>query len=161
CLLSCKNLDYYSARLFGTLATARVGFNPPITVQRDRVIAGGIHEDIWIENHCNEVQRIGVELHIAADFSDIFEIKQRSEKRGRTWVEPTDGMVTLWYERKTFKRGTRILYAAPGARWCDGCVRFDVVLAPRAQWQTCIDVVSITGEGDAPSRARHGSIGKL
>src|SRR5262249_37576548 len=72
-----------------------------------------------------------------------------------------DGMVTLWYERPGFKRGTRIWAAAPGASFDDDHVWFEVVLAPRAQWQTCIDIVSITDEGEAPSRATHGSIGKL
>jgi glycogen debranching enzyme len=160
-LLTSRIMDYYSARVFGTLAGARVGVNPTITVQRDRIIAGGVHEDIHVENHSNAARRISVELRFAADFADLFEIKDRSEKRGRTWAEPGDGMVTLWYERQGFKRGTRIWLAAPGARCGDDHTRFELVLAPRANWQTCIDIVCFTDEGEAPSRARHGAIGKL
>lgn len=160
-LLTSKNLDYYSARVFGTLAGASVGVNPTVTVQRDRVVAGGVHEDLYVENHSGVERRIGVEIRFTADFADLFEIKERSEKRGRTWVEHADGMVTLWYERQGWRRGTRIWWAMPGACCGDDRIRFDLVLGPRAEWQTCIDIVSITDEGEAPSRATHGSIGKL
>jgi len=50
-VLTSRTVDNYSATIFGTLGSARVGENPPISIRRDRFIAGGVHEDLTIENH--------------------------------------------------------------------------------------------------------------
>src|SRR6266508_3980163 len=45
-VLTSRNLQYYSAAIFGTLASARVGQNPSVSIQRERIVADGVHEDI-------------------------------------------------------------------------------------------------------------------
>ena len=38
-VLTSRTVDYYSAAIFATLATAGVGENPPVSVRRDRFVA--------------------------------------------------------------------------------------------------------------------------
>ena len=37
-VLTSRTVDYYSASVFGTLASVSVGENPPISIRRDRLI---------------------------------------------------------------------------------------------------------------------------
>jgi len=159
-VLTNRNLEYYSGRIFATLATARVGENPTISVQRDRIVAGGVHEDIYVDNHSEVQQRLQIEIQIGADFADIFEIKQRSAKRGRSWAETGKDRLTLWHEREGYRRGTRITFSAKVHVQKDRAV-FEIILAPRARWQTCVDMVCIVKEEERHPLVGHGGIGKL
>jgi glycogen debranching enzyme len=155
-VLTSRNIRYYSAVVFGTLGTARVGENPAVSIQRERIVADGVHEDLVIENNSEVERAIGVELRYGSDFSDIFEIKDRTPKKGRTWAEPGANEVGLWYERDGFRRGTRIRFSEP----CDvreDSARFEVTLGPRTTWSTHIDVSCVLGEEERPPRHGCGS----
>ncbi|HEX6231216.1 MAG TPA: glycogen debranching N-terminal domain-containing protein, partial [Actinomycetota bacterium] len=81
-VLTSRSHRYYSASVYGTLTTARVGENPPVSIQRDRIVADGVHEDVVVENHSETRRTIGLELRFGADFADIFEVKDRTPKKG-------------------------------------------------------------------------------
>lgn len=151
-LLTSRTPEYYSARIFGTLASARVGENPAISIRRDRIVADGVHEDLTVENHSEQQRQLRLEVRFGSDFADIFEVKERSPKRGKTWVEPGPDRVTLWYERDGFRRGTGIEFSESCEVGEDRAV-FDVVLEPRGRWATCIDVSCMVGTEDR--RPRH------
>lgn len=158
-LLSAQNRDYYSASVFGTLAEAWVGVNPPVVVRRDRFVGAGVHEDVTLENHSNEAQRVTVEFAFATDFADIFEVKDRRPKQGRSWVERSERQVTLWYERDGFRRGTRLTFAQVG-QLAEDRARFDVRLAPRGRVCLCVDIACIAeGRLIAPEH-RCGAFGR-
>ncbi len=141
-VLTSRTVDYYSAAIFGTLGSARVGQNPPISIRRDRFIAGGVHEDLTIENHSEQEQSLSVEVRFAADFADLFEIKARVPKRGHLSTELGRDRVTLRYRRDGFERGTVITF---GEAWLPSAEagRFELRLPPRGRWQTCIEVATI------------------
>jgi len=151
-VLTSRSHRYYSASIFGTFGTARVGENPPVSVQRDRIVADGVHEDIVLENHSEQERTVRIELRFGADFADIFEIKDRTPKKGVTSAEVGSCEVTLWYRRDGFRRGTRISFSEPGELREDGA-RFDVILGPREAWKTHIDVSCLVG--DEERRPRH------
>lgn len=138
-VLTSRSHRYYSASIFGTLATARVGENPPVSVQRDRIVADGVHEDVVIENHSEQERTVSLELRFGADFADIFEIKDRTPKRGNAWAEAGASEVTLWYRRDGFRRGTRISFSE-SCELREDLARFEVALGPREAWRTHIDV---------------------
>ncbi len=160
-VLTSRVVDYYSARIFGTRPIARVGANPPISIQRDRIVAGGVHEDLWVRNHSEAEQRVTVELAIGCDFADIFELKTEGlPPRGAQSVEVVADALTFWHERGGLVRGTMIEWSAEGYADSDG-LRFDVTLAPRGEWRTCLDVSSIVdGQRHGP-RTGHGGFGQL
>src|SRR6266511_3765162 len=159
-VLTSRNLRYYSAAIFGTLASARVGENPPVSIQRERIVADGVHEDLLIENNSEVGRTLRVELRYGSDFADIFDIKDRTPKKGRTWAELGANELTLWYERDGFRRGTRIRFSEP----CDlreDSARFDVTLGPRTTWSTHIDVSCLLGEEERLPRHDCGGTGEL
>jgi glycogen debranching enzyme len=159
--LTSRSLNYYSARIFGTPAAVHVGVNSPMSIRRDRVVADGVHEDIFIENHSNEARRARIELELAADFQDVFEVKEGIQKKeGRTWLERDGERIALSYERDGFRRSTRVAFSRRG-EFRDGGIRFDLQLAPRERWSTCVDVTCVADGIEIKPRAGHGGIGKL
>jgi glycogen debranching enzyme len=151
-ILTSRSLRYYSASIFGTLGTVRVGENAPVSVQRERIVADGVHEDVIIENHSPVEQRVALELRFGSDFADIFDIKDRKAKKGIIGAEIGAGEVTLWYRRDDFRRGTRISFSEQ-CELSANSARFDVVLPPRQTWQTHIDISCLLG--DEEHRPRH------
>lgn len=151
-VLTSRSHRYYSASIFGTLASARVGENPPVSVQRDRIVADGVHEDIVVENHSERERTVALELRFGADFADIFEIKDRTPKRGSTWAEVDTSEVTLRYRRDGFRRGTRISFSEPCELRGD-VARFELVLGPREVWRTHVDISCLVD--DEERRPRH------
>ena len=160
-VLTSRVVDYYSARVFGTLPTARLGHNPPVSIQRDRIVGGGVHEDLWVRNHSEVAQELSLELEVDSDFADIFELKLPDRVRvGSTSVEASDGGLTIWHERQGVRRGTRLTWSAPG-RYTNGAIRFVIRLAPRGEWEACLDISCIVDGQEYGPRAGHGGFGKL
>jgi glycogen debranching enzyme len=151
-VLTSRSLRYYAASIFGTLASARIGENPPVSVQRERIVAGGVHEDIVVENNSQVERRVALELRYGSDFADIFDIKDRTPKKGVVGADVGPGEVTLWYRRDDFRRGTRISFSEP-CELTEDRARFDLVLPPRQMWQTHIDISCLVG--DEERRPRH------
>src|SRR5262245_57030195 len=53
-VLTSRNIDYYSARVIGRPA----GRGAALTVRRERIVADGVHEDIWIDNHSDDLVQL-------------------------------------------------------------------------------------------------------
>ena len=157
-LLTSRTLDYYSARIYSTLARASVGRNPVISVRRDRFVSDGIHEDLLIENHSALSQVVRVEIEFDADFADIFDVKDSAPKLGTRRFEVGDGNVTLRYQRGGFARGTVVTFSQP-CGLNQGTAKFDLELGPRQKWQTCIDISCIVDEVLHEPGHRCGSFG--
>jgi glycogen debranching enzyme len=150
-LLTVRTPDYYSARIFGTLGTVRVGVNPTILVRRDRFVSDGLHEDLVLENNRDSDQEIRLELEFGSDFADLFEVKARELKPMATVIEIGSDRVHLRYEHDTFVRGTTITFSESPTIKTDGA-RFDLRLKPRERWQLCIDVACVVdGETIEPA----------
>jgi glycogen debranching enzyme len=141
-VLTSRPLDYHAARIVGTLADARVGVNPVVSVRRDRYVDGGVHEDVIVENHSDREQRLSIEMEFAADFADLFEVKDRRKKRGRSGVNVGDDEVELWYEHRGYQRATNLLLP-PGGEIDARHVRYELTLAPRASWQGCFELAAV------------------
>jgi glycogen debranching enzyme len=160
-VLTSRVVAYYSARVFGTLPTARMGLNPPLSIQRDRIVSGGVHEDLWVRNHSEVDQRLTIELAFGGDFADIFEIKQLDTRRnGKTRVELGQREATLSCERGGLRRATHLVWSGDGELE-EGRIRFDLTLLPRAEWQTCLDISCVVDDEEHAPRAGHGGFGKL
>jgi hypothetical protein len=67
-----------------------VGHNPPVSIRRDRVVADGLHEDLIVENHGADRRSVTLELEVAADFADLFEVKQNRPKHGHHQTDLAD-----------------------------------------------------------------------
>jgi hypothetical protein len=159
-VLTARSVDYYSARVYATTASARVGVNPTVSVRRDRIVADGVHEDVVVDNHSDEARRIRVELCYAADFADLFEVKDATPPKGRHGATVDGSDVVLWVERDGQRRATRLSFSVAGDLGA-GRAAFDVQLGPRQRWEICIDVSCAVGDAETGPRCRHGGFGKL
>jgi glycogen debranching enzyme len=159
-VLTARSVDYYSARVYATTATARVGVNPTVSVRRDRIVADGVHEDVVVENHSDEARRIRVELCYAADFADLFEVKDETPSKGHQGVTVGESDVLLWAERDGQRRATRLSFSVAADLGADRAV-FDVHLGPRQRWEACIDVSCSVGDVESALRCGHGGFGRL
>ena len=152
-VLTSRTVDYYSAAVFGTLATVGVGENPPISIRRDRFVAGGVHEDLTVQNHSDRPQTVMIEVRYGADFADIFEVKDQTPKRGTLRTELGGGAATLIYTHQTFRRDTVVGFS-PEFQVGEQSARTELHLGPRGSWQTCIDVAPVADGTE--NRLHHG-----
>ena len=153
-VLTSRTVDYYSAAIFGTLSTVAVGKNPIISIRRDRFIAEGVHEDLTVENHSDQEQKLRLEIEYGSDFADLFEVKDGKAKRGGAKTRVEGSRVTMHYRRDSFERATIIDFDRP-ASIDERRARFDLELPPRGTWQTCIDVATIIDGKER--RLKHGA----
>jgi len=158
-VLASACVDYFSARVVGTLASAGPGTNPPITITRDRFIAGGVHEDLVVTNNSEKACKLTLELCFGSDFGDILQCRSQPKKDGKVWVEPEEQEVTLTYKRGDYRRGTTITFNEPCQIERDRAI-FKLELGPRGEWSTCIDVAPVVDGETRRPRRRCGSFGQ-
>ena len=152
-LLAASPLNHHSAlyqftnpplkTVSGTLPQGRL----IITIRRD--IAGGMHEDIDINNH--HVEPVSVQLMFAlrSDFADIFEVKAKQiVTRGETETIWKDGKLITEYRNGSFHRGliTQPECSSSKPRYANGRLFFDVMLEPGQNWHTCINFAAMVGD---------------
>jgi glycogen debranching enzyme len=131
-LLTSRNTGYYAASVFGTLASAEVGRNPAVTVRRDRLVADGLREDLTVDNNSEQARRLRLEVHVDADFADLFEVKQNQPKQGAFRVEPGRRRLEFGYRRRGFRRRTTVTASQPCHVW-QGGMTFELELAPHGR----------------------------
>jgi glycogen debranching enzyme len=132
--LSSRRVDYYSARI--------VGGDDQVAVGRDRFVTEGMHEDVVVQNLTAEPREVRVELRFGSDFADVMEAQDGGNGAGRTWAETKPRSVTLWHERRGYRRGTILAFNRRGR--LDGKrARFRTRLAPRGSWRLSIDVTPV------------------
>src|ERR1700736_5392808 len=142
-VLTSRTVDYYSASVFATLASVSVGENPPISIRRDRFVARGVHEDLTVQNHSDHRQTVTIAVEYGSDFADLFEVKDRTPKRGQLRTELGTGQVTLTYTRDAYRRDTVIEFSDNFSLGLERAA-FELHLEPRGSWRTCIDIVPVS-----------------
>lgn len=159
-VLTARNVDYYSTRVYATLATATVGRNPTLTIRRDRFVADGVHEDFAVVNNSDEPAHARFELRYGADFADLFEVKDDTCGDATSEVSVDGSGVVLSRERDGDRRATRLQFNREGELLADRA-RFDIVLAPRERWEMCVDIYCTIGTDEQVLRAGHAAFGQV
>jgi glycogen debranching enzyme len=158
-LLSKDELAYFRVQFFMALTTGTVYVDSRLSVIRQRAVGRGFHEDITVVNHDREPIDLEVRLEAAADFADLFEVKDKMEKKGRLYRKADGRRLTLGYERLRFRRETWISASEP-VEVKDGALVFRLRLGPKASWTTCVDVRAIRHpekEEHEPVKYGHGA----
>lgn len=147
-LLSKDDLQYFAAQFFLVAGTGTVYVDSTISVLRQRFVGNGFHEDLTVLNHGAEPVSLELRLEAAADFADLFEVKDALEKKGDAYqkVERRRKLV-LGYRRESFVRETWITASAKEAQIDRNGLTFRITVAPKAEWTTCIDVVAARDGG--------------
>jgi glycogen debranching enzyme len=140
--LSGQAVEYDEALFCLVEPTGTIYRNPSVSLIRRRHIGDGMQE--WLELTNHETEPIAVELTLlfAADFADIFEIKDRLSKLGDLYHRVGDGCVTLGYTRRDLRRETTI--HAPGAYLTASSLTFRATVQPRETWRAELGVTVAT-----------------
>ncbi len=155
--LSIDELQYFSTQFFLVPSTGSIYTNATMAVSRKRSVGDGFHEDITVANYGADAIALQVRLDAAADFADLFEVKDALPKKGEPYKRVEDGRLVLGYRREHFVRETWISATAPEAQLDNDGISFSIQVAPHAEWTTCIEVVTARTVGsETVSHSKYG-----
>ena len=125
-----------------------------LVVIRNRYVGQGLREDIVIKNYGDEPAFCAVEVHVGADFADLFEVKAgRVEKAGDLDLTVAERELTFSYRRGPFRRGCTVRFSEK-PRLTEGHATYEVIVPPGGEWRTCVQVTPlIDGETIVPRYA--------
>jgi glycogen debranching enzyme len=152
--LTSRAVDYFSGRV----VLAPEGKDPGLTIERDRFVTDGTHEDVLVFNNSAEQRLLELTIAFASDFADILEAQQPGAQGERTQIEVGSRSVTLSFEQDGFRRATRISFSRRGELTRDRIV-FKVELEPHGRWELRVDVTPIEGRKPRPPLLGSGSFG--
>jgi glycogen debranching enzyme len=141
-VLSIDDFQYYATQFFCAVTTGTIYVDSHLSVIRQREIANGIRERLTLENHSHEPMDIAVEIDAAADFADLFEVKDKLSKKGELYSQVEDGQLVLGYRRERFVRETWIS-ATSDPELSEHGLSFKVRLPAHGTWTTTIDVRAV------------------
>ncbi|HYW86314.1 MAG TPA: glycogen debranching N-terminal domain-containing protein, partial [Chloroflexota bacterium] len=143
--LSTDDLHYYAAQFFLVPGTGTIYSDAAMSVVRRRSVGDGFHEDITVANHSPEQINLVMRIDAAADFADLFEVKDALSKKGETYKHVDGDVLVLGYRRESYVRETRISASAQEAQLDEDGITFNIHIEPHAEWTTCVDVTAILG----------------
>jgi glycogen debranching enzyme len=113
-VLTVDDMEYFAARFFLVPLTGTVYNDPDSSIIRQRVIGNGFLETLTVMNHALEPKEFTLKIEAAADFADLFEVKDALEKQGEAYSRVGDGELVLGYRRGEFVRETHIRVQGDG-----------------------------------------------
>jgi glycogen debranching enzyme len=136
--LSGDAIEYDEALFFLVAPTGSVYRNSEVVLIRRRHVGEGMQEHLQLDNHGVEPLQAEISMLFAADFADIFEVKDHLAKVGRFYHRMEQDRVVLGYEREDLRRETTI--ETRGAFLTGSSLTFRVELQPGETWRTEIEV---------------------
>jgi glycogen debranching enzyme len=153
-VLSVDEQEYFQVQFFEAVTTSTIYVDSHLSVARKRAVGKGFHEEILIENHDKQAMDLDVQVDAGADFADLFEVKDKLQKKGEFYTKTAGGRLTLGYKRDRFVRETSISASQKGEVDEKG-FHFKVHLAPRTSWTVSLDVeASNRASGDVERRTK-------
>ncbi len=136
-----------------------------VMVFRSRYVGQGMREDITLRNFGDEPSLCSVEVFVGADFADLFAVKEGragADDRAAATSGPTEGAVrarpgtmAFSYRRGGVSRGVEVRFEGPVSVEAD-LATFEVVVPPRSEWTTCVEVAPVIDEVVIDPRYRCG-----
>jgi glycogen debranching enzyme len=157
--LSTDDIHYSFAQFFLVRGTGTVYTDSSVSVLRQRIVGDGFHEDVTVMNHGREPVELELRVDAAADFADLFEVKDALPKKGTASQRVENGRLVLAYTRERYVRETWITATAREAELDEHGLTFRLRIEPHSGWSTCLEVVpALSGDPQALDRprSRHG-----
>ncbi len=154
-VLSTDDLDYFSVQFFLVPGTGTIYVDADQSIMRKRTIGNGFHEDLTILNHQDKPVDLRVRIEAAADFADLFEVKDKLTKKGELYHRVESDRLVLGYRREQFIRET-LITASAQADIDEQGLSFAVHIEPHSVWTTRLDVaIGLGGIGEHIEEAKH------
>ena len=136
--------DPWRATFVGRAAPRPGRAESTLLVRRDRYVGQGMREDLVVENLSAEPAAVRLVLECDADFADLFEVKEsRVPARPPPEVSVASGVLRMVrsYDDQGAQRGVQVSGVEATAE--PGRLLFETVVAPRATWTGCVQVVPV------------------
>lgn len=146
-LLNAAPIRHYSARYELTNETIRDDYGvierQTLAVRVDRTVAGGVHEDIDVVNYARRPVRLTIEVEVASDFADIFDVKlDQHVRRGvmhTRWFRSRRELRTQYTNRDFYRELVLAVERADSPpQYANGRLVFVATIAPKGVWHTCL-----------------------
>jgi len=157
-VLSTDDLDYFYVQFFLVPGTGTIYVDSDLSIMRKRAVGNGFHEDVTILNHKDKPVDLKVRIEAAADFADLFEVKDALKKKGEFYHRIESDRLVLGYRRETFARETLIIPSAR-AGIDEHSLSFAVHIEPHGEWATSLEVAAVLvgfGENREQTTGGHG-----
>ncbi|MFC4374845.1 glycogen debranching N-terminal domain-containing protein [Nocardia halotolerans] len=126
-----------------------------LLVVRDRLVAEGMHEVLTLENMSREATAVVLELHVDADFVDLFSVKEGRGGGRRAEMTTSDGELLL-HDRGDLSRGLA-LTSTVEPMVLPGTMIWRIVVPAGGRWQT---EIAAQPAGAAQRPQLQGSVGE-
>ena len=175
--LSKDNTDFYGATFFFALTTEpmqRVNRRPVASLIRRRSLLRLLREEVTLHNHTDTEISIELAFRFAADFADLFEVKDDHIVKAGHLKRACEGEAILFsYTRDGFKRGTDVEFRFPVQTHTSTELRLDcptsmhepvrgnvrLDLPAKSEWTLALDVFPYEGDEElAEFHRQHGLI---
>ncbi|MET8833398.1 glycogen debranching N-terminal domain-containing protein [Micromonospora sp. NPDC004540] len=110
-----------------------------VSVIRSRSIGGSFDEELTLLNHSGQEVEFALRLDIGSDFADLFEIKHKREKKGRTTPTVSDRQLRLTYRREGFHREA-VVKSTAEAEVDQAGMTFRIRVGPHGEWTNRLHV---------------------
>jgi glycogen debranching enzyme len=158
-LLNSSPIQFYSARFEFTneAFSDEVGRidRQSLAIRLDRTLWGGLHEDYDFVNYARRPVTLAIEIAIASDFADIFDVKAgETVRRGAInsrWFRSRRELRTT-YVNRDFRR--ELILAVDRAdsppQFANGRLGFVATIQPKGVWHTCLRWLPLMETGRRP-----------
>jgi glycogen debranching enzyme len=154
-VLSTDDLDYFAVQFFLVPGTGTIYVDADQSIIRKRTIGNGFSEELTILNHKDKPVDFRLRIEAAADFADLFEVKDHLTKKGAFYHRIESNSLLLGYRRDQFVRETLITVSA-GADIDEHGLSFMVHIEPHSEWTTRLDVaIGLGGIGEHIEEAKY------
>jgi glycogen debranching enzyme len=158
-LLNSSPIEFFSSRFEFTnpdlIDEAGTIPREHLSIRLDRTVAGGVHEDFDLVNYARRPVKLVLEIAIASDFADIFDVRHRELVRRGTidtqWSRARQVLRTS-YRNRDFRRDlvVEVENADSAPQFANGRLIFVADLAPKGVWHACLRWLPITRSGRRP-----------
>jgi glycogen debranching enzyme len=182
--LSTDATEYYATQFFLVPSTGTVYADADLSIVRKRSIGTeGFREDLTVLNHSERTIDLDLRIEAAADFADLFEVKDALQKKGKPYTRVEADRLVLGFRREFFVRETHISARAvagddantggvavshAGDAGTHGSpdsaaeldkqgLRFSAHIAPHGRWSAQIGVLVAQDPLGQPTRGRSGA----
>jgi glycogen debranching enzyme len=143
--LAAMTPEPYRATFLGRIPRRTDRGDTNLLVQRERRVGNGMREDLTIRNPGAESTAVSVTVAVAADFADLFEVKEgRAVARGEHRVHAQGERLLLEQRWQDRQRGTLVeaagvgIVAVGGTGQSAGVLSFTVIVPARGEWSTSL-----------------------
>src|SRR5262249_17173828 len=136
----------FRVQFFTAVTTGTVYVDSHLSVVRRRSVGDGFQEEVTVMNHDKVPIEFEMTIEADCDFADLFEVKDKLEKKGKFYHRVEDKRLVLGYERESFRRETWIS-SDKVSEIRDKTLVFRGTVQPHARWTATIEVACSLKEG--------------